>query len=767
MNIKDVFKRLFSKSKTNSSDIATFCNLINIPKRDDFNNEQISNTKIDEYKDVLLNILSRDKTLTSNSLHFTDFQDEIEMNLDLLMQICFKEEWKILRDDEKKVNALVAYAKLELYLEKIIELEKEIKYNFIALEEIKKEWFKNLGIKRLINKKHTINDEENNLLGILCVLMNQKYAIYHKVNACSLEFKSYVDNDITNNHEYLMDKYNKLMEYVENLLSEDKKNFVGSFSDMVIKVAILERELEIYAYMHSDDMNDIRKRINELKKKLYNTKLKENKPVELEESIKELESKIRVFYEFGRNVASDDDIDNFYKMKFRYMVIGLYDDANSPFLKFDEKGRDDLEYSVYEKIVMDLLENLLTNKDNVLTWNFSQIDKDFLETFNNFFNYNEDKIFDVNYILTNKLILLFLIDIWDDNLYYYFHNQIIKTPSYIMDLNNAFFEVDSDIPLITFFKIMHILLNEVPDGEKKIMHSNYALDYITYFQMQSMNSLYKLFYMVKDKIREHPKKRLHDIPNGFIKLLEADFMFRNFPRSTVKFRKYYISRYISKGIMAECNNKDVYMPNSLKEIDVELLMGIEFNTLYLNEGLERVNNTHDFTLFYKESESHIPIIKAKDLVIPSSLESFPWNEIDFRYLYEIKFKKKRQSIILNDYEQIKKLIRSIVKFNRDKGIVVPKLKFILVEDDEVDNIYSHISMEKIYQKTSDCHRSLEIALIKKIEKVTPTPLISDYSELLDKYVEVLTKEFINEVYKYTDYKIGQNNNPKKMVKKKK
>ena len=418
--LMNLFKKI--KNINTAHEVAAFNNLVAIPKREDFIDD-ISNIKINNYKEFLRSILMQDKTITSKLLHFIDFQKEIDMNLELLMNISFNFEKEILSDEEKRVRSLIIYAKLKLYLDKIVELEKEIKYNYIALEELKKELLKNTKIKYLINRRNTISEEENNLLGILCTLMNQKYAIYHKVEACSLEFKTinFKEGDIKSN--YLESRYQKLMEYANILHIKDFYNF----EDIVIKIAYLERELEIYAYNHKDDIDVMRTILEEYY--LHNN-FSDN-------DLKEIETKYRVLDEFERDIVTMEDLYSLYKLKFDYLVKDIYIQDGSKFLGIDDERRDFIEYSIYGTIVMEMIEDLLMDKNQNLTNQFDTKKEGFWKLFKELLSTNNTKMYnstyDVNAILTNNLILAFLVATYHNKLFNFFHNFIIKTPNTILN----------------------------------------------------------------------------------------------------------------------------------------------------------------------------------------------------------------------------------------------------------------------------------------------------------------------------------------------
>lgn len=735
MNIKNILKKLFKNYNCNVGISNPYNNLVNVPQRKDFKDES-SQAEIDKYKVIILDALVKEQTITSSYLHFNDFQTEIDMNLNLLMRICFEEEWDVLSAHEKKAKSIIAYAKLKIYLDKILELERKIKYNYIALEEVKKDLFNVLTIKHFRNKRQAISFEATNLLGILCELSNQKYAILHKINACTNEFKSYIDNSI-DMQTYLKKQYKRLSEYVQYLLPNIIPDIENKTPDIIIKTAVLERKLEIYAYKNSREIEVIRNSFYDLKEQLIRLRASNKRSMTFENILYTTEIKLRVLYEFGRNIVTDEDLETFYTIKFKYNIIGLYATSESTFLKLGDENRDFLEYSIYEKIVMDLLEKLLTNKGNILEWNFNKIDKDFWTAFNSFAHYNENKFYDVDFILTNKYVLLFLIDIWEDNLYYYFHNQKIKTPLYIKEMTSNFFDVEESLPLATIFELIHIFYEKIPDGKKRLIDKN---SFISDFQLSPINDLYTLYWKLKDEFRESQKKGIYYMPQGITKLSVYNFesteaLYKQKQKEQIwdNETEYLVTNLLKKG-----KHKIVYFPESLIEIDVSLFSKIMFEGLFFNEGLKTISE--HLKEEYHKIEINLglrtPFITTKKIVIPSSLEKFPWTEINYNLIDELIFKNGLDSICLNNFSVLNAFVRALITFDRNKKMIIPKIKEFSVSYDKLC-LKEKINLEAIFEKAYIKNTQMADLLFEKMTAVAP---IKNYSDLLNKYSKTITEE---------------------------
>lgn len=732
MNTWELLKNLFMKKKLNINDVATFGNLVRIPKRDDFCDDD-DNIKVNEYKETIVDILKQDKTITSKMLHFRDFQEEIEMNLELLMNISFNEEIEILSEEEKRVRSLIIYAKLKLYLCKIKELEKEIKYNYIAIDELKRDLLRNVKIKFLINRKQTISEEENNLLGILLVLMNQKYAIYHKVNACLTEFKTINihEDDIKSN--YLDMRLHKLREYANVLLIDD-----GSmFDDIVIQIASLEREFEIYAYNHKNDVESMRETVKE-----YDLKQNFN-----EFDLRKLEIKFRVLDEFGKDTVTMEDLYNLYKLKFNYMVSNIYSAPCSKFLNIDDERRDFTEYSIYGQIVMEILENILMDKDNILTSQFDTKKDDFWKLFKKILKSSnfeiDDGMYDVNTILTNNLVLSFLIATYHKDLFNFFHEFMVKAPSYMISL----IDIEKNITLETFIKIYNIVNNIYyidPVSVKEIEKSNQNEDFIKYYPtLHSLASIYPMIYKEAKESSEDIRLDRYHLPEGIVRLCRIQ-------------RPALIAHFIDR-LVEPGTNKYVYTPKSLRELNTSTFDSTIMAELVLNEGLKKL-------LIDKQSN----LIITHGLVIPSTLEIKKDNEwligksiaienekkslwgFNLEFLDEIHFTNFRESIILNDKKYLKEIFsKVIVKENTFRC----NLERIVLWDGEYNDFKSYI-----YGINCDEMQKIIGEVASKHPKVYHNALEKNYE--VGTFIDLVVDKFISSIYKKSGFMLCDKNKSK-------
>ena len=790
MNFGSFFKNKFKKNKNYNYSMATFGALVKTPKRDDYSDE-VSNLKIDEFKDDFHNILLHDITLTSNHLHDDNIQNELNMNLDLLMKVSFDTDSDIITQEEKRARNLIIYAKLELYLKRIVELENEIKFRIIALDELYKDLLRFVKIRYIINRRSCIKEEINNLLGILCILMNQKYAIYNKVNACTLEYKTFAVNDNDSGEiktKYFDTKYRKLMGYASTLLTDKEINDVNNYNEIVNKIAVLERYFEIYTYVNGKDIDNLREKLKEYTSLLKDIKLelehgsktKQFNPYDL----KILEIIFRVFDEFGSNIVSMEDLYNLYKLKFDYTVIDIYENHDNPlFLGIDDERRDFTEYAIYGQIVMEMIEDLVTNKWLKLKKQFDIKGEDFWLKFNAMLNPSSstitDSVYDANDVLAHNLSLAFLLAAYNFDLDNFFHKYKIDTPDYMKKfMEDVFHTNDSDIhnniqfedriPLETFIITFNALqkMNFVKPG---LPRPKNLADYETleYFQKYILITLADLYPLILDDAKEYVRDRQYGryyVPHGVTSLLRVQ---RHEYELVVPAQGVIIDALLHPG-----RRKDIYTPQSLREINTSALDNIEMNGLVLNEGLERF-------IIDKESEP----IKTKKLVISSTVRFEEYDDVikyawdlpkskdakkkelfgfNAYWLKEIHFTNFRNSIMLKDRDFMKEILFKYIQGEtrdslENKYFFKCDLWRIVIWEYGYNTIRYLFSItgndiEQIIKKMARSHYGIYVKAVK-----------NDYAKSL--MADLVLEKILSMIYDETGVMLCSDTNTKKLVKK--
>ena len=577
MNLKQFLNKLFKKNSGNTSDIATYGNLASIPSRSELNND----SEIDRIKEIYEYILKQDKTITSNELHLKEFQEDITMNLKLLMRISLYND-NLELDDEKIIKNLITCGKLKLYLQNIVNTEKEIKYSLVALKELEK---KNTKIKYFLNRRSSIKEEINNLLGILCNLNNQKNAIFHKVNACFAEYKTNI-NKVVKKDQYLEKRYKKLREYVSLLGIEDDSL---NYDNIYLKIGALERSLEIYTYQNQSLVLKMRNKLND--------NISENE-------LTKLESLFRIFLEFGYDIITDDDIDKLYRIKFNCKVRNIYTTKRNPFLKLDDDDRDFLEYFEYGQCISEIIEDIITDKDGIVSKQFNTHDKNFWDSFKSFMSYN-NSYYDCNYILENRIVLAFILSIHNSDAKSFFENYLVNTKKCLKGYDRNIFDLEEMVPIKTIFEIFDskVLFNLASYFDEEIFIDNN-------FKIIWLNNLYNLTN------NNSMDKEAYYIPEGIAVLARTNL---NLDHKTNELISSFFNR-------KKC--KIIYTPRSLKKLSVETFDELFIKKLILNEGLE------EFTRSPCSS-----CLSAKEIIIPTTLIKF-----DPSLLYYTR----TESITIND-----------------------------------------------------------------------------------------------------------------------
>ena len=758
MKLKKFFNNYFKKHNT-SNFIATFGNLVDMPKREDFSDE-LSNLKIDELKAFFRDILSKSKTLTSTSIHDEHLQQELDMNLDLLMNISFDKEIEPLNDEEKRIRSLIIYSKLKLYLNRIIELENEIKYRIIALKELEKESF-GFSIKSIFNRKSLVKEEINNLLGILCVLKNQRYAIFSKVNACSTEFKT-----INNSNEeielsgskYLTSRLKRLEGYADIILTQEQINDVNSFDEPINQTAALERYFEIYSYTHSNDVDQLRDDLFYYTRN-FRTMVKYEMPKSFDiNSLKSIEAKLRVLDEFGKNIVSTEDIFNLYKLIFNYKTVDIYQSMEtSLFLGIESDERDFTEYSVYAQIVMQMIEEIRNDKDHLLTYQFDTKHKDFWNTFNAILNPGADTVYDgvydANAILTNNLSLAFLLATYSFGLKSFFKKVMIKTPEYMQNIRN-----DDNIPIEKHYELKltdkislesFVTVFDIIDNLYYL--DRYTLDYFLNNDFRLIADIYKMIHpSVLGRTPELTEAK-HIIPEGIITMIKRSKNQNMYSKSDLVF----------DGLVNPGQSKEIYLPSSLKETNTTVFEGKFFKSIIFNNGIEK---------FYIDQKNEP--IKANKVIIPSTMALEKYNSslytgntenslfgFDLNFLKEVHFTFIGDSKILNDKSLLREFFNKII-WVKDYGF-----KTLLCQIEKIyfweEGIYNGRSVYFTNENINDIIRKIARDNHRLYEKVL------DHVYERKQFTDLLVNRIIRIIHKSTGVTLCEKKkgNQKRVLKK--
>ena len=311
MSVISTIKKWFHKEKNAS--IINISDVLQIPTREFYNDNPEKLAKIDEYKKEYSKLFSRLKIVTFKELESNDLKDNVMMNINLIIQICTKTEIN------ESLKQSIDIIKLKMYLSTISDMESETLEKLIALKE--------LQTKRLIHplNKVTLNGEINHLTNILVILMNQKRAIESMIKAYLLKANS-------NQTEITNDEINKKHDEVLSLATGiiDVSSIVNPEYTKLLKIAMIERELEIYVYKnHNDELKKLNRELEEITK-IEKYELRKHKQSVLNK-ITQLEKIYKVYDEYGRGYAIDDAMLNLYRIKFDILTCDINIQKESPF----------------------------------------------------------------------------------------------------------------------------------------------------------------------------------------------------------------------------------------------------------------------------------------------------------------------------------------------------------------------------------------------------------------------------------------------------
>ena len=304
--------RLFKKEKHNIGVIRFGDNLV-IPGREYFKDEKYI-ILLENYKKHYLEMLKNRAVVTTPYFNSKSLKEQMNMYIDLLLGLVMDNNNFCEYAPEE---LLVQIAKLKMYYDEMIVLKNEIILRLIALKEIKKE-------KRIPRHNKMALEEEINSLSVILEMF-----IYREASI-NIEIKNYFDvlatRDLSEVDESLLnERLTRLLFLTKGIVDKNKL-----YDDIKLNVALLEKECEMYAYTHKDEA----------------LRLKES--YDLND-----ESKILLFYEYGKDIFDHDFVKEFYLYKFNLLVTDINNDSNKSPINDEDYG-----FLFYMEIIEDKINNL-------------------------------------------------------------------------------------------------------------------------------------------------------------------------------------------------------------------------------------------------------------------------------------------------------------------------------------------------------------------------------------------------------------------------
>lgn len=635
MKFLEMLKNLFKGNKQYeviSQTLACLNDIVPMPKRTDFHNNQSKLDEIDFYIAEYLKLLKLNKTITSIDLMPEYLHKYKNIYTDLLLNLCIEDDSGISFDliedtgnyDIEQLNIMIKCIKLMLYQQEVEFLEEKTRIRLVALNEILENLLNGRLFTRVKSKEliHSLLNEISNLHSALIVFMNQRVAM-------KMESENYLKNLSTSyNFESIDVKDNSLIEErlkelrnIFNIINpEELKRLESMNLNPKLLIATIEQKLEIYVYTHPETLESLKKKVREIsyevnRKVTYDFE-DENTPrfSDAKKDIKkrknqflsqlqELEILYKVFSKYGRNLVKKDDLRKLYEVKFKILTSDILDVDKVDILS----NATFTEYECYQEIIFKKIEDILKGKnqnvnffipggtvncDKSLTDIIGYIAKTLKDGENEFSPYK---------ILQDKKLLSLLLAFDEENgLADFFEKNYVSLSKYTnqIDLYDRLLGWEYIVPLKTLYKIMRVNI----ETDRKRSTLEYYID--------KCEPLYYIFYLYEEYYGDKYKNEYY-LPEGIWEI-DLDYYFiHNIKKEPHIKRKDGMEELIIY-IRNKAQRKPFILPKTMKRLKGDLFCYTYTETLILNEGLEKLGAN------FLESNS------IKHVEFPSTLEEiFP------------------------------------------------------------------------------------------------------------------------------------------------
>lgn len=597
MKFLEMLKNLFKGNKQYeviSQTLACLNDIVPMPKRTDFHNNQSKLDEIDFYIAEYLKLLKLNKTITSIDLMPEYLHKYKNIYTDLLLNLCIEDDSGISFDliedtgnyDIEQLNIMIKCIKLMLYQQEVEFLEEKTRIRLVALNEILENLLNGRLFTRVKSKEliHSLLNEISNLHSALIVFMNQRIAM-------KMESENYLKNLSTSyNFESIDVKDNSLIEErlkglrnVFNIINpEELKRLESMNLNPRLLIATIEQKLEIYVYTHPETLESLKKKVKEIsyevnRKATYDFE-DENAPrfVDAKKDIKkrkkqflsqiqELEILYKVFSKYGRNLVKKDDLRELYEVKFKILTSDILDVDKVDILS----NATFIELECYQEIIFKKIEDILKGKNQNVnffipggTVNCDKSLTDIIGYIAKTLKDGENEFLPSKILQDKKPLSLLLAFDEENGLADFFEKNYVSLDKYskIVNFYNDYFTW-WNVPLSTIYRLMR--LNIAVD--KKVP---YLIKYINDYE-----PLYYLFILYDEYVNISLEYKL---PEGLIKA--------RFNSSPANKEEMNIMDYIRK----KAGKKTIIMPSSLQSIQGPLFDKTYSKSIILNDGLRRL-----------------------------------------------------------------------------------------------------------------------------------------------------------------------------------
>ncbi len=508
MNIIALLKKLI-KNSNNNIDIIPLNSLFPLPTRENYINNPDMLNLIDKVKKEYLVKINSKRFITSLDINNKELINNMLMYLDIILNNILNYDDKIEKISlEDKINYLIKTRKLILYLKTIKNESFKVTANLIALQEI-------LLSHKFIskNKKATLKNEINNLSNILITYLVKEKALILETSSYLDKYSYKLEENEENKKEKIIEiKKDKLIEYAKIILN---KNI--ALSNNLMDLAIIEKELEEWVYKHKEEGQSLKKRLDNICTLEFSFNNKDT----LMKLIEPLEIKYWLFYEYGKDLISKEDLKDFYQIKFNVLILSL----NGISEVIINKKTNDFEFLCYSNIINKKIEDLVKgngelNKSSEIDviLNILKSSPDIIDTKAIL---KSKYLFNLCLTMNSKQALINFLKNFKINYTKYYNLDIIR------ELHSFYFE--EELPLETIYRIMLAL--------------NYQYDA-------------RLYEILQKDI--YPDKDYYYLPEGLKEII-------NLPSSS-KFLTKEENLIINK-ILNLSRDKNIVFPHSFKKLN--------------------------------------------------------------------------------------------------------------------------------------------------------------------------------------------------------
>lgn len=682
MKIFDYVKNLFKKENVNvSSDIANIKDIVKIRSRKDFDNYNLH--LLDEYKKEYLDKLNT-PVFFSGDLDTKTLEEEMKMYLELIVNLFLKEDSVFENVDSfsEELNLIIKAKKKDSYLGDISNIIKQVELRIIALEEI----LSSTNTFSVI-KRRALKNKIENLYVLINVFRTQGEAIFIDANA---NIKMINEKELVKDSDELVRNKRDLLEKMLSIMMPNKVAYYKSmsFNSIFEEIVYLEKELEIGVYKHKEVVSYIEEQLG--RGYTVNGSLKD---------IQDLELRIRVFSDYGRNLVSEELLDKLYNIKFKILtkdIVHSYNERNFENLNY-------VELEKYKDIIFKKISDILTGENKVLKDLLGEEYKEYVKMIVNVLKDGENE-YDWYKILTNKFLLSFLLSLESEKgILEFFRFTKDKKSNYDKyGFDDEIFTWEEEIPFESIFERL----------------GKYDSD---------MYKLYcKMFLPIRKK---YDLPTVYYIPEGII-----DIDCKN-KKTTLFLEKI---RVLSEG-------KIVFMPLTLKHINGDIFGRRQFQSIYFNEGLETIT---DFSACNYEG--------MKTFRVPSTLINIfyelKYNQKRNFYIYKpVDYTDKDcLKVYLNGYENVRQLIFQNFNFNYFSNSILDLLRVFFYVSYEKYSNNDYVNLSRNDENLKRVRTNLETIIF---EDKFGKRLIIDTKDLYNLVVSNRIRDeiFYDELYNLYEY----------------